>query len=166
MTTVILVFVGAVCFVLAIVFAYDKKDKSVFDGFNQKVTEELAEVEENFKTTDTNIQTLGKSNEELKEIVTANDLRMKDLIKRQAELENEIESVQVHCEKLHHGQHALNDRISKKRPVIKMPSGPIAVEIYQQPSTYDPSNPPPKLQPLKKRGLGRGVAAVLGDSAK
>lgn len=95
----------------------------------------------------------------------SNEQRVNDILKRTEALEKEADATEEMCLKLREGQSQLNDRISRKRPVIKMPTGAIQVEIL--PGTNPKKDYASGSGSAKNNAvLGKGMKAILKDAAR
>lgn len=71
-----------------------------------------------------------KTNKEYKDGFDAAWARLLAVEGKISELSVEVESLQTHCAKLRKSQLSLQEKVSTKRPLIKLPTGAIQVEIF------------------------------------
>lgn len=142
-----ILFSFVVLFILVGLYILDNKDKGKAKDFFLETKVSLNSMKSDFEI-------LTEAVDKTAITGASNEQRVNDILKRTEALEKEADATELMCLKLREGQSQLNDRISRKRPVIKMPHGPIAVEIYD--------NPPR----LPKTNLGKGMKAILKDAAR
>lgn len=150
MQPLVFLFAAAVLFILALTKFVDSKDKSAYD----KTQERLHDVRVDIGDLKNMGDLLSKKTEEISNIARTNDIRVTDLLKQVVETQAEVQALQDHFAKLRESHFDLNGRVSKKRPIVKLPTGPIQVEIYQR--TAEPAK-----TVNDKKPLGRGVSAII-----
>ncbi len=144
-----IMFSFAVLITLIGLYFANSRDSGDFEEVKKLFLESMAEI----STVKSDVIILRGSMDRIAATGASNELRMNDILKRATEAEKQIASMQEHCVNLREGQYRLQDSISKKRPVIKVPKGPIEVEIYQR-----------EISSKKTAGLGRGMKAILRDA--
>ncbi len=124
------------CVAIVFVFAYWMKERD--DKFAQEIRGKMSQFNLSWQTWEKNAHLKYVSHDEL----SSAHLKMSDSWremfdsvcrgseKMRKDTKKEIEAVQDHCAKLREGQFDLQNQVSKKRPLIKLPTGPIQVEIY------------------------------------
>jgi len=148
MTGLLLIFAACVAVMFVAVYVYNKADDTAYDKVQKsfaayKVDQEIL------------LDEISKRANEAATLSANHESTIAELVKRVDEMEAEIDRAQDHFEKLRGQQFDLQNTISKKRPIVKMPSGPIQVEIYSKPAAVSPT---PKRKPL-----GRGVKSLLNE---
>jgi hypothetical protein len=121
--------------------------------FDKKGSPELQSMKSSLTEINASLNTLTGGLNKTAVLAGSNEIRMTEILKRISDLEKEADATEEMCLRLREGQAKLNDRISMKRPIVKVPTGPIQVEIYDN---------PPRLP--QKKGLGKGLGAVLKDA--
>lgn len=114
-----ILFIGLIAIVLAIIYLVHDKE----EGRYQKVSLKLSE------TSKRNVD-LFAENKKLHEKFKLVEEKIDEFSRKIEDSEKTIDDIQTHCAKLRKSQISLQDQISKKRPLIKMPKGPIAIEVY------------------------------------
>lgn len=144
MTSLLLIFVACIVTMFAAVWVYNKNEDTAFHETKRTIDDLRTKLKEQETLLQSNIGTVASAN-----------LRVQAAESKVAEFEKQVEAVQDHCAKLRECQIALQDALSKKRPVFK-PSGPIQVEIFT-------SDKAPK-SPHGKKPLGKGIKSLLKET--
>ncbi len=117
-TALLICFIGAVFLVLGGIMLYEIKDKAT----NEELKTEIFSLKQHIKTlSDT---TLGNSNS-----VANCNLRLNAMDEALKSLKSELDVFRDQVGETREKQIKLQDAISKKRPIVKMPEGPIVFEV-------------------------------------
>lgn len=152
---------GIVGFILGVAIAYIlmrfdynqdlKKTNQIVQDLQKKILEIDSISKETSKLIASNIATVGANSLKVNNFVEQFEKACKVLEEEQKDTAAEINNIQVYCTKMKQAQIELQDILSKKRPVIKVPEN-INVTVTTKEET--------KIQ-QKKTGLGKGVDALI-----
>lgn len=182
MQVVAVIFILGVLMIIGSVFIYSKAEDTAYDKLLAKYNENNAKIKELEGLLNSNISTAGSAN------VNAKDAK-EQVEKKLAEFRSELDVFRDQCADTREKQIELRDALSKKRPQINIPTGPIVVEIVKgfprgQPAAgknqFPKQSPSPSVQPTtqpvggtktvppdtKKKPLGKGLKSVLGEQSK
>lgn len=129
-----LFFLGCVAIVFA--FAYWMKDRD--DEFARQMRQEQSNMKLAWDAFQKNLHLKYVTQDEMNSAILklsdswreSYDLMCKDRAQTYKLLKKDIADVQDHCARLREGQFELQNQVSKKRPLIRIPKGPIQLEIY------------------------------------
>lgn len=107
-----------------------------------------------YETAQRNLE-MYKKNKEVTDTASELHLKVVSLEGKVFEMQTEVNSVQEHCQKLKCGQIELHEKISKKRPKISIPKGPIQIEILGPTKKKGKDVPPPLPQYTPPKNLGK-----------
>ncbi len=111
-------YAGIVAIALSIIYLLDSKSQVKQTELTEKIAEVASRNLEMYKE----IREFKSCHARL---MAENEAYVADVI----EAKQEVNKLQEHCARLRQGQINLQDKVSKRRPVLKM-EGPIQVEIY------------------------------------
>lgn len=142
MTSYVVLYLGLTAVAFALAYMYYDQESARYAKLREQVQE----------TSQRNLEVY-KRNKEIEE--TASELHKKIVVleNKVFEMEVEVNSAQEHCQKLKCGQIDLQEKLSKKRPRISIPKGPIQIEILgptKKPKDDIPPYVPPKNMGKKK----------------
>lgn len=143
-----------VLMVLMGLWVWDRADESAYNRVDKNFNEFKAGVLPEFEK-------VKKTSIDAGAMAWTNEQRVNSLVKRVEDLEKEAGHAQDHYAKLREGQFDLQNKLSNKRPVVRLPAGAIQVEIYSKP--FKPSTDKPTPKNNKRQPLGRGVRSLLRD---
>lgn len=180
------VFIVGVIMIISAIFIYSKSEGTALHDVLEKYGAQQSEIKELRELLNKNIGSVAEANTK----VNGFDQAIKAGSDKIDKFKDEMDVFREQCLKLRGDQINMNEALSKKRPIVKLPTGPIQIEILG-PSTPQapraqkqsipqgvtplgpttPSDPlgtrnrkrAPIPTPTPKSKLGKGVAAILGD---
>ena len=157
--------VGAIMFLLGVVMIiasiliYSKAEDNSFSTLLNKQNEQSGKLRELENLLNSNIST-----------IAANNLRVQDCEKSNTAMKTELERMRIELDVFRdqvgdtrEKQIHLRDALSRRTSNIKLPTGPIQIEIMggsSKPRVPKPQQTPPPVPP-KKGPLGKGIKAVM-----
>jgi chromosome segregation ATPase len=141
MTIFVLCFLASVMFFCAGLYFYDNQGNTAFHKTMEIINKTNRSVEELNTLITSNISTVATGNLRIKS--------MEDEIKK---MRDELDVFRDQVSDTREKQIKLRDSLSRKRPQISVPTGPIAIELYSnpRPATKDFKNIKKKLDGLSK----------------
>ena len=136
MSSIVTIFACCVVVFAMAVYVYSRKEDTASDLLRSEIRymkSELKRMEDIFAS---NVVTISNTN-----------LKLQGLEMRTARLADEMDIVRDQVSETREKQISLRDDLSRKRPVVKMPSGPIQVEFYHNP----------------KKPVGKGIKSLIKE---
>lgn len=145
----LIIFVLGAAMLFSSVFVYSKANDTDGTKTLRMISELKAKQTEMESLLLSNIETVGNNNVKVDGV-----LKLVETVKAYClEMEHEIDSVQLHCDKIREGQIKLQDQLSNKRPVIKI-QNPIPVQVVDNIKTSTTLVKP----------LGQGIKAIIKNN--
>lgn len=154
------IFILGVLMIIGSVWIYSKSEDTAYDKLLSKYNETSAKLKELEGLVNSNISTAGSANINAKDAKTQVETKL-------AEFRTELDVFRDQCADTREKQIQLRDALSRKRPQINIPTGPIVFEIHETRPRTQPAGGTATTKPdPKKKPLGRGVKSVLGEQSK